>query len=155
MKRNAGFTLIELIIVIVILGVLAVTAAPKFMNMQNDARVATVNAMKGAVKSASSMVYSKAIIKGVEKSETSSSVTIDGSARVDTVYGYPAGTSKGITAIVDATNWTPDYTINGTVVFTPSGYTPTTAGTCSVKFVQATGTTAATGAAITADTSGC
>ena len=38
MKRNAGFTLIELVIVIVILGILAVTAAPKFLNLQGDAR---------------------------------------------------------------------------------------------------------------------
>ena len=41
MKRSAGFTLIELVIVIVILGILAVTAAPKFLNLQSDARAST------------------------------------------------------------------------------------------------------------------
>ena len=40
MKRSAGFTLIELVIVIIILGILAVTAAPKFLNLQGDAREA-------------------------------------------------------------------------------------------------------------------
>ena len=50
MKRSAGFTLIELIIVIVILGILAVTAAPKFINLQGDARTSTVNGLKGAVQ---------------------------------------------------------------------------------------------------------
>lgn len=38
MKKQAGFTLIELVIVIIILGILAVTAAPKFLNLQDDAR---------------------------------------------------------------------------------------------------------------------
>ncbi|WP_219592386.1 prepilin-type N-terminal cleavage/methylation domain-containing protein, partial [Aeromonas salmonicida] len=37
MKKQAGFTLIELVIVIIILGILAVTAAPKFLNLQGDA----------------------------------------------------------------------------------------------------------------------
>ena len=155
MKRSAGFTLIELIIVIVILGILAVTAAPKFINMQNEARISTVNSMKGAVESASTMVYSKAIIKGVDKSKNASTVTIDGSATVDTVYGYPAGTTKGIVTVVESTDWSPDTSTAGTVVFTPKGFTPATAGTCSVKYVEATGTTAATGAVISADTTGC
>ncbi|MGL4750761.1 MAG: type II secretion system protein, partial [Shewanella sp.] len=38
MKRQQGFTLIELVVVIIILGILAVTAAPKFINLQSDAR---------------------------------------------------------------------------------------------------------------------
>ena len=45
-----GFTLVELIVVIVILGVLAVSAAPKFMDLKKDARVATLNHMKGVIK---------------------------------------------------------------------------------------------------------
>ncbi|MDW3189737.1 type II secretion system protein, partial [Vibrio sp. Vb0932] len=40
MKKQTGFTLIELVVVIVILGILAVTAAPRFLNLQNDAREA-------------------------------------------------------------------------------------------------------------------
>ena len=43
MKNQAGFTLIELVIVIIILGILAVTAAPKFLNLQDDARLAAAN----------------------------------------------------------------------------------------------------------------
>ena len=59
------FTLIELIVVIVILGILAVSAAPRFINLQSDARAATLKALMGAVKSANSMILGKAVIHGV------------------------------------------------------------------------------------------
>ena len=103
MKRSAGFTLIELIIVIVILGILAVTAAPKFMNMQGDARAVTINAMKGSVQSAVSMVNSKAIIQGKDKSTSSSDTksVSAGSATVTVVYGYPTAEHAGIGQVLD------------------------------------------------------
>ena len=62
---SSGFTLIELIVVIVILGILAVSAAPRFINLQSDARAATLNAMMGAVKSANSLILGKAVLHGV------------------------------------------------------------------------------------------
>ena len=62
---SSGFTLIELIVVIVILGILAVSAAPRFINLQSDARAATLKALMGAVKSANSMILGKAVIHGV------------------------------------------------------------------------------------------
>lgn len=61
---SSGFTLIELIVVIVILGILAVSAAPKFMDLQGDARAATLKGMMGAVKSANSMILGKAVLHG-------------------------------------------------------------------------------------------
>lgn len=61
---SSGFTLIELIVVIVILGILAVSAAPRFINLQSDARAATLNAMMGAVKSANSLILGKAVLHG-------------------------------------------------------------------------------------------
>ncbi len=57
-----GFTLIELTIVIVILGILAVTAAPKFINVTKDARIASLEAVQGALKSARDLAKAKALI---------------------------------------------------------------------------------------------
>jgi MSHA pilin protein MshA len=50
-KKQQGFTLIELVIVIVILGILAATAAPKFIDLSTDARIATLKGMQGAMSS--------------------------------------------------------------------------------------------------------
>ena len=57
--RQQGFTLIELIVVIVILGILAVTAAPKFMNLTSDANASVVKSLSGAVRTAAMQVYAK------------------------------------------------------------------------------------------------
>ena len=102
MKRSAGFTLIELVIVIVILGILAVTAAPKFLNLQSDARQSTLNGMKAAMESASSLVYSKAVLNGIENSPSGATVGVSaGSSTVTTHYGYPTGDATGIAVAVD------------------------------------------------------
>ena len=67
MKAN-GFTLIELVVVIVILGILSAAAVPKFMSMQGDARASTLIAIKGAVKSANSMIYAKSLTNNINNS---------------------------------------------------------------------------------------
>ncbi|CAJ1855766.1 MULTISPECIES: prepilin-type N-terminal cleavage/methylation domain-containing protein [Aeromonas] len=98
MKKQAGFTLIELVIVIIILGILAVTAAPKFLNLQDDARKAAADGVKASLQSSSQLVYSKAAILGIEG--TSGAVSVAGTT-VNTKFGYPLTTDAGKTVALD------------------------------------------------------
>ncbi|MGY5748216.1 type II secretion system protein [Vibrio campbellii] len=93
MKRQGGFTLIELVVVIVILGILAVTAAPRFLNLQDDARDATLEGLKGSLQGAAGIVYGKSAIAGVESQEDSA-ISV-GTDTVQTVYGYPEAIYTG------------------------------------------------------------
>ena len=102
MRNNKGFTLIELVVVIVILGILAATAAPKFMDLQKDAKTSAIHGLQGAVKSAANMTYAKSIIQGSDKIEdyggtgkTCEDAT-ESSDIVCTVYGYPQAAKDGI-----------------------------------------------------------
>ncbi|MBY5922502.1 type II secretion system protein [Ferrimonas balearica] len=101
MKRQQGFTLIELVVVIIILGILAVTAAPKFINLQTDARIATLKGAKGALQGANALVYSKAALSSQENA-TGGSVKIDSDGTtVTTEYGYVAATAADLTKILE------------------------------------------------------
>ncbi|MCF2948185.1 prepilin-type N-terminal cleavage/methylation domain-containing protein [Paraglaciecola aquimarina] len=95
---HSGFTLIELIIVIVILGILAVTAAPKFIDVSSEANISVLKSMGGSIDSASQLVYAKAVIQGVQNAELSNvDLDGDGITDIETRYGYPSGSrSDGV-----------------------------------------------------------
>ena len=99
MKRNAGFTLIELVIVIIVLGILAATAVPKFINLQDDARESVVKGAEAAIHSAANLVYSKSAIDGEENS-SAASIAI-GTDTVLTKFGYPDGTTLQLALELD------------------------------------------------------
>ncbi|MDV6253635.1 type II secretion system protein [Vibrio sp. EA2] len=109
MKRQGGFTLIELVVVIVILGILAVTAAPRFLNLQDDARDATIDGLKGAIAGASGIAYGKAAIEGQEGATGAISV---GTSTLNLVWGYPEATSQALGLVVEGLN--EDWVVKGT-----------------------------------------
>ena len=64
-KSESGFTLIELVIVIVILGILAAVAIPKYEDMREQARVATIKGQLGAIRSAVAIQYARNTLNGI------------------------------------------------------------------------------------------
>lgn len=98
-NKTKGFTLIELIIVIVILGILAVTAAPKFLDMSEDAHLAVTKAESAAFKSAIGLIRSVYLLR-----QTSPIEVTGGTVEIDSTSGYPTGSGSGSASCVDLWN---------------------------------------------------
>ncbi len=145
MKRQGGFTLIELVVVIVILGILAVTAAPRFLNLQDDARQSALQGLKGAIDGAASITYGKAAIQGVEASGTGEDVE-----GINTIYGYPSADADGIAKAVVGldSDWKVVASDDDSITYSFTS-ADANATTCIVTYTQATGTKAASAASTT------
>jgi MSHA pilin protein MshA len=158
MQHQRGFTLIELIIVIVIRGILAVTAAPKFIDIQSDATASTLKGVKAALQGGSQLIYAKAAIANKQKNasagDATSQVTVSG-VTVEVDFGYPDGETTDATSIagwvdISATDF--DLAVGtgavsaalpaaGSIGYSPSNTTPDytdSATSCYVLYAEAT-----------------
>jgi MSHA pilin protein MshA len=180
MRHQSGFTLIELIIVIVILGILAVTAAPKFIDIQSDATASTLKGVQAALQGGSQLVYAKSAIAGEQKNANANDdlttrtddVDIAGVV-VETEFGYPSGEEADATSLngwvsVAATDFT--FVLGAGVAATaspalgdfglsPAGTTPdysvTTSTGASCHVVYSASTSAGVAPVITVVDGGC
>lgn len=149
MKKQQGFTMIELVMVIVILGILAAIAAPKFVDLQKDARIAAVNGMKAAIQSGTTMVHAKALINNASAGAQFTDMNNNGTTTladgdVEVTFLYPTASNNGLTNLVDLDGFT-----RATAVFS---YGSPALANCNVTYV---GATAASLPTYTVVTTGC
>ena len=141
-KRQAGFTLIELVIVIVILGILAAAALPRFTDISTEARVAAVNGLAGSLRAAASIAKSTQLAKGLTSMQP---VTLDGQA-VAMSNGYPTASNISM-ALSDIAGFTVAIAPTASVSFLLGGR-----ANCLVAYTEATGSASFT---VTVTSSGC
>lgn len=144
MKSQSGFTLIEMVAVIIILAIMAATALPKFTSLTGEARYASISGLQGGLRSAAALAKAKWMamqsgdIDTVDFNGASVSViafTTGGSSTA--TLGYPTGNAVGIEAAMDSlATYTSGSEDSGAIAWWPNGVV--TSGSCYVKYQSGT-----------------
>jgi MSHA pilin protein MshA len=154
---QSGFTLIELVVVLTILGVLAAVALPRFTSLQSDARAAKTQALLGSIRAAAAQVKATALVRGVNCNSTAvqvDAVVLEGNARIDTVACYPTSGEIILAANIDPA--ADSVSVTTSIALPPITTIQTnggTAGECMVSYTQPT--TANGQPTVVAITTGC